>query len=389
MALRVILTTGGTGGHIFPALAVAEALKKRLPDAQVFFVGGLYGPEKQLAEKAGLEFYGLPVRGMLGRGLKAIPALWAMACGTVQAFRLLHEWKPDVVMGFGGYAAFATVFAAWMRGRPTGIHEQNAIPGAANKILGKLVRRVCLSWPENSFFPAQRCVFTGNPIRYDIASVGGHDHNGDPLAVASSEGNRIVPRKIRTASPRLLIMGGSQGAKAINSLAVTMLAPLRDAGVHILHQTGPADLDRIRAAYKSHGYSQEDVNDMVVPFIYDMAKAYAQADLAMCRAGATTLAELAATGTPSVLIPFPYAAHDHQTSNARALASTGLEFSPDGGALLVPENEINERDMASLLLSLLQNHQRLDAMSDAARTLARPDAASAVADEIIKLAALR
>lgn len=389
MALRVILTTGGTGGHIFPALAVAEALKKRLPDVYIIFVGGLYGPEKQLVEKAGLEFYGLPVRGMLGRGFKAIPALWAMARGLVQAFRRLHEWKPDAVMGFGGYAAFATVCAAWMRGRPTGIHEQNAIPGAANKILGKMVRRICLSWPNNSYFPAQRSVLTGNPIRQDIAAVGGHDDNGDPLAVSNPDAIKAISRKTRTSAPRLLIMGGSQGAKAINSLAVTMLSQLRNAGVHILHQTGPADLDRTREAYKSHGYSQEDVNEMVVPFIYDMASAYAQADLALCRAGATTLSELAATGTPALLIPFPYAAHDHQTGNARAMASTGLDLSPDGGALLVPENEIYERDMAALLLSLLQDHPRLDAMSAAARTLARPDAASAVADEIIKLAALR
>lgn len=385
MALRVILTTGGTGGHIFPALAAAEALKKRLPDTDILFVGGLYGRERELAEKAGLEFRGLPVRGVLGRGVKALPAAWAMLGGVARAWKLIHEWKPDVVMGFGGYAAFATVFAAWLRGRPTGLHEQNAVPGAANKILGKVVRRVCLSWPQpegRPAFPPAKCVFTGNPIRADIAAVGGAQDNGDPLSVRSGQDG--VPTRRRTGSgrPSLLVMGGSQGARAVNSLAVTLLAALRDAGVDIVHQTGPQDLERVRAAYQSHGYAPEDVEVMVVPFIDDMAAAYAGADLALCRAGATSLAELAATGTPSVLVPFPFAAHDHQTGNARAMRDAG-------GAALVPENELEDRDMADLILNLLRDPGRLDAMSRGARVLARPEAAASVADEIIKLATLQ
>ena len=383
MSLRVILTTGGTGGHIFPALATAEALQKRLPDVHILFVGGLYGREHELAEKAGLEFVGLPVRGMLGRGLKAMPAALAMARGILKAWKLVHTWKPDVVMGFGGYAAFATVFAAWMRGRPTGIHEQNAIPGSANNILGKRVRRICLSWPQpeaQPAFPPARCVLTGNPIRADIAAVGGGGDNGDILTPRPA---RFIPASSDLdRRPALLIMGGSQGARAINSLAITMLAALRDAGVDILHQTGPQDLERVREAYKSHGYAPEDVEAMVVPFIDDMASAYARTDLALCRAGATTLAELAATGTPSVLIPFPFAAHDHQTGNAKAMEQAG-------GAVLVPENESEERDMAGLILGLLCTPSRLAAMREGARTLARPAAADAVAEEIIKLATLQ
>lgn len=383
MALRVILTTGGTGGHIFPALAAAEALKKRLPDVEILFVGALYGREQELAEKAGLPFQGLPVRGMLGRGLKALPAAWAMLGGIARAWKLIHSWKPDVVMGFGGYAAFATVFAAWLRGRPTGLHEQNAVPGAANSILGKLVRRVCLSWPQPDGSPAfapAKCVLTGNPIRAEIAAVGGMGDNGDPLSTHS--GQDWHPRRRRDARPTLLIMGGSQGAVAVNSLAISLLSSLRDAQVEILHQTGPRDLDRVRAAYQAHGFTAEDVQDRVVPFIDDMAAAYARTDLALCRAGATTLAELACTGTPSVLVPFPFAAHDHQTGNARAMEEAG-------GAVLVPESETEDRDMSALILDLLRDPRRLDRMATGARFLARPEAADSVADEIIKLATLQ
>lgn len=381
MTLRVILTTGGTGGHIFPALAVAEALKKRLPDVEILFVGALYGREQELAEKAGLPFQGLPVRGMLGRGLKALPAAWAMLGGVARAWKLIHTWKPDVVMGFGGYAAFATVFAAWLRGRPTGLHEQNAVPGAANTILGKIVRRICLSWPQpggHPAFPPAKCVLTGNPIRADIAAVGAVRDKANPSPVHPDQDRHSA----RKRSPVLLIMGGSQGALAVNSLAITLLSSLRDAHVDILHQTGPKDLDRVRAAYQAHGYASEDVQDMVVPFIDDMAAAYARADLALCRAGATTLAELACTGTPSVLVPFPFAAHDHQTGNARAMEDAG-------GAVLVPESETEDRDMSALILGLVHDPERRERMAAGARSLARPDAADTVADEIIKLATLQ
>ena len=243
MALRVILTTGGTGGHIFPALAVAEALKKRLPETEILFVGGLYGPEAELAARAGLEFHGLAVRGMLGRGVKALSAAGAMVRGIVQARTLIGRRRPDVVMGFGGYAAFATVFAAFTRGLPTGIHEQNAIPGAANRLLGRVARRICLSLPDlGHAFPSAKCIMTGNPIRADIAALG-----------KPGVREALLKQKAGRERPRLLIMGGSQGARALNSLGIIMLARLRDAGVDILHQTGPKDLDRVRAAYRSHG----------------------------------------------------------------------------------------------------------------------------------------
>ena len=367
MALRIILTTGGTGGHIFPALAVAEALRRKHPDAEILFIGGLYGPEKELAEKAGVAFVGLPVRGFIGRGLKALSALAAMSTSIGQAMNVVREFRPHAVMGFGGYAAFASVFAAWLLRCPCALHEQNAIAGQANRVLGKLVRRICLSWPQpphNVSFPAERCVFTGNPIRSGIAALG--------QAKPEHEG-----------APRLLVMGGSLGARAINELVVGMLPELRQAGISLVHQTGKGEYESVRAAYLAAGCSEAETDAMVRPFIHDMAAAYRDCDLTLCRAGATSMAELAATGTPAVFLPFPQAAHDHQTENARTMQEAG-------GGLLLPQKEAQamarEGRLAPMLIELLNDRARLAAMRKGALTLARPEAADAVADELLKLA---
>ena len=366
MSLRIILTTGGTGGHIFPALAVAEALRRKHPDAEILFIGGLYGPEKELVEKAGIAFVGLPVRGFIGRGLKALSALASMSTGIGQAMNVVREFRPHAVMGFGGYAAFAAVFAAWLLRCPCALHEQNAIAGQANRILGKLVRRICLSWPqppENASFPAERCVFTGNPIRSGIAALG--------------EG------KEREGGPSLLVMGGSLGARAINELVVGMLPELRAAGISLVHQTGKGEYENVRAAYLAAGYTEAEADATVRPFIHDMAAAYRDCDLALCRAGATSMAELAATGTPAVFLPFPQAAHDHQTENARTMQEAG-------GGILLPQKEAQamarEGRLAPMLIELLNDKARLAAMRRGALTLARPEAADAVANELLNIA---
>ncbi len=365
MALRIILTTGGTGGHIFPALAVAEALRRMQPDAELLFIGGLYGPEKELTAKANIAFVGLPVRGLVGRGLKSLSAVAAMSTGIGQAMRVVRSFQPHVVMGFGGYAAFAAVFAAWLLRCPCALHEQNAIPGSANTILGKLVRRICLSWPQpknGAKFPPERCILTGNPIRSDIVSLG-EKENFDKEDV-------------------LLIMGGSQGAKAINILVTRILPELRAAGIRIIHQTGVNDFATVRQTYLDVGFTVEETDAMVKPFIHDMAKTYASARLALCRAGATTMAELAATGTPALFIPFPQAAHNHQTANARAMEDAG-------GGLLLPQNKAEsmlvEGNLAPYIIDLFNDHARLKVMRRGALSLACPEAANNVAREILSL----
>ena len=278
---NILLTTGGTGGHIFPALAVAEELRRRNPNANLLFVGSLYGPEERLMRQAGIPFEGLPVRGLLGRGFKAVGAGAQMALAVAKAVGIIRRFKPDVVAGFGGYAAFAPMLAARLMGVPGVLHEQNAIAGASNRFLARIARRVCISLPNTSGFDMKKCVFTGNPVRAAVTAVGQLSR--------------------QRQSRRLLVMGGSQGAHALNAFMLDNLAEFRGAGVEIRHQTGVTDEGSVRAAYVAAGYAPECVS----AFIDDMAGAYAWADVALCRAGASTVAELCAAGLPSVLVPFP------------------------------------------------------------------------------------
>lgn len=347
---RLLLTTGGTGGHIFPALAVAEAVRRTTPDADILFVGSDYGPEARLTAAAGIPFLGLPVRGLVGRGMKAVGAMFRMAAAFGTALNAVRRFRPQAAIGFGGYASAAPLAAARILGVPCLLHEQNAIAGAGNRLLARLARRVCVSLPETRGFPAGKTVLTGNPVREAVAAVGAR------------------PREF--SGRKLLIMGGSLGAHALNGYAQAHLARWRAAGVEILHQTGTADEKSTRAAYVAAGYAP----DCVRAFIDDMAGAYAWADLALCRAGATSVAELCAAGLPSFLIPFPRAAHDHQTRNAEALASAGA-------ALLAPQDAMDAADVAGQVLALLEDGERRREMSRAALSRARPDAAERVAAE--------
>lgn len=356
---RVIVTTGGTGGHIFPALAVAEELRARHPQARVLFVGGVRGPEARLAAEAGLEFAALPVRPVLGRGLRALAAGWWLLPGLGKALVLHGRFKPQVVVGLGGYAAFASVLAAVLRRTPTAIHEQNSVPGLTNRLLGRLVDRVMVSFPDRAgSFPATKVTWTGNPVRKSI------------VALARSERQEGGDR-----GKRLLVLGGSQGAVAVNDAVLEALPRLRQAGVEIRHQTGAHDYERVTTRYAT----MEGLKATVEPFIQDMAEAYAWAGLALCRAGATTVAELAVAGVPSVLIPFPHATHQHQSVNARFLEQAGA-------ARCIEQSELPGRDLAMELIWLLENTVELERMAAAARAIGKPMAAAAVVDCLEELA---
>ena len=364
---RIIVTTGGTGGHIFPAIAVAEEIKARYSDATILFMGGKYGPEGDLAAQAGLEFVGLPVRGFIGRGLGMLGAGIGMLRGLAKAVILMRRFKPEVVVGFGGYAAFAGVMGARYVGVPSAIHEQNAIPGMANKLLGRRVDRVFVSLPDvRATFPEEKTVFTGNPVRASIVA----------LAHESEDASE------KEFGKRVLVLGGSQGARAINDCIIANLTALIDAGFSLWHQAGTADFERVRDAYRKNGGEKMRVDG----FIKDMAEAYAWADIVVCRAGASTIAELTCAGLPAIFIPFPAAAHDHQTHNARYLAAVGA-------AELIPQNRLEAgRGNPSLLVerlgALCGDPEKLQGMGAKARTLARPEAAETLVNALEELVAL-
>ena len=355
---RVILTTGGTGGHIFPALAVADELRKRIPGVDILFVGGS-GPEGDLTRSRGLKFRELPARGIMGRGLSGLlSGLGWLGLGLPKAIGAVRSFKPDAVIGFGGYAGFCPVLAAWMLLIPTAVHEQNSVPGVTNKILGRLVKRIFLSFPDGyGVFPAAKTVLTGNPVRGDIIE-----------AAAKREG--------RTPGKRILVLGGSQGARPINDAVIQALPRLMEAGATLVHQAGKQDFERVRASYETAKADPAQVRG----FIEDMASEYAQADLAVCRAGATTVFELAAAGVPAIFVPFPQATHDHQTMNAEALAATGA-------AELIPQRDLTGDLLADTALELLADRARLDEMEKTARGFAKRRAAEDIATGLEGLAA--
>ncbi len=346
---RLIITTGGTAGHIFPALAVALEARRKNPNCALLFIGG-NGPERELAAKAKIDFANLPARAVMGKGVKGLlTSAWILPA-TWKASRMLSRFKPEAVIGFGGYAGFCPVLAARLKGLPTAVHEQNSVPGATNRILGKLVRRVFLSFPDTGrAFPAHKCELTGNPVRGEIFQ-----------AAKATRGNR-----------HLLILGGSQGAMAINDAVIQALPELQKLGVKIMHQAGVANEQRVKKAYASAGWNP----DCVHGFIEDMSSAYAWADLTLCRSGASTLFEVAAAGLPAVFVPFPHATGNHQAVNAKAMQEAGA-------ALMLEQTGLNGTQVAITVKTLLSNTKKLNQMGEAARAFARPGAAKTIVDSI-------
>jgi UDP-N-acetylglucosamine--N-acetylmuramyl-(pentapeptide) pyrophosphoryl-undecaprenol N-acetylglucosamine transferase len=357
--MRMLLAGGGTGGHLFPAVALAQRLLETDSDAGVRFVGTERGIEARVLPQLGLPLDTIEIAGFVGKGPAAkVAVLPLLAKSLRQSRRILDEFRPDVVVGVGGYASGPVLLAALLKRVPTLIHEQNVWPGLTNRLLSRWVKRVCLSSGDSDrFFPRGRTVLTGNPLR-----------RGMENCPALSSGK-----------PTLLVFGGSRGARAINE-AVTAALPLLEefrGELEILHQTGAEDLERVREAYHRAGWDPA----AVTAFIDDMAGAYARAHLVVCRAGATTMAELIACGRPAIMIPYPHAAADHQSANARALARKGA-------ALMLPQAELSGECLAKLAAGLLRNRPRLLTMGAAARSLGKPGAADRILKECRAVAGL-
>jgi UDP-N-acetylglucosamine--N-acetylmuramyl-(pentapeptide) pyrophosphoryl-undecaprenol N-acetylglucosamine transferase len=343
--MRLLLAGGGTGGHLFPAVALAQGLLGREPGAAVQFVGTEKGLEARLLPKLGLPLATVAMAGVVGRGWRGrLELLPKLLKSLGQAHRILRRFAPDLVIGVGGYASVPVLLMARLLGIPYLIHEQNAIPGLSNRLLARGAQLICLSFPNRwSGFPQGKTLVTGNPLRAGLEQV-------DPALPEPG---------------KLLIFGGSRGARAINQLIIELL-PLLKAWPEppvLLHQTGDEDLERVRRAYAAAGFDP----GQVVAFIDDMALAYGEARLVICRAGATTLAELTVCGRPAILIPFPLAAGDHQTANARLLAEAGA-------ARLLAQPELTATGLAEQLQDLLNSPELLKKMAEAARALGQPGA---------------
>ncbi|HWU86228.1 MAG TPA: undecaprenyldiphospho-muramoylpentapeptide beta-N-acetylglucosaminyltransferase [Kofleriaceae bacterium] len=382
MSVRLLIAGGGTGGHLFPGVAIAEELRARAPDAPVRFVGTARGIEARVLPDLGwdlelIQVSGLKTVGALGalRGLLRLPrALW-------QARRVVKQWKPDAVIGVGGYASGPVVLMARLRGVPTAICEQNSIPGLTNKLLGRVARAVFLSFEETRrFFRPSKVVMSGNPVRRALLErllAGGSDAEAaagaDAPAGADTAAGADAEAGAEADTVHVLICGGSQGAVAVNELASQALIAIAAAAgpkLSIVHQTGEADLAATRARYAAAGAG---VTAACHAFIKDMAAAYQRADLVIGRAGATTVAELAIAGKPAVFIPYPFAADNHQELNAREMAEAGA-------ALMFRQAELTADQLAGALRPLLADPARRRAMGAAMKALAKPGAAAAIVD---------
>jgi len=353
----ILVMAGGTGGHVYPALAVARALEAR--SREVVWLGTRRGLESKIVPAAGIEIEWINVRGLRRKGLLSLLAAPFQVMGAlVQSLGVMRRRRPAAVLGMGGFVAGPGGLAAWLTRRPLLIHEQNAVAGLTNRLLARLARVVLQAFPGsfNSRIPAET---VGNPVREDIAAVA-------PPA----------DRYPGHAGPlRLLVLGGSQGALALNTTVPAALALLPgDRRPVVRHQCGSLTLDRARAAYAEHSVDAE-----LVPFMDDMAAAYAWADLVVCRAGALTVAELCAVGLPAVFVPYPAAVDDHQTANARPMAEAGA-------AVIVDERDLTDRLLADLLGAWLTTREALAARAVRARELARPGALPRIADLCLELA---
>ncbi len=342
--MRMIVAGGGTGGHLFPGLAVAQQLKAQDAQAEVLFVGSKYGIEATVVPRSRFAFEAVAIRGLRGRGLRGLLEFATQApVALLRSVRTVRSFRPQLVLGLGGYSSVPVVVAAWLCGVPSVLLEQNAHPGMANRLLARFARTVCTTFPESArFFPAGKSQHTGNPVR-QLAGQG------------QPEPGHFT----------IFAFGGSQGAHSINRAAVDAVRALRGQlqGLRVLHQSGEADMVWVEKQYR-----EMQVDAEVHAFVHDMGRAYGCADVVVCRAGATTLAEITTLGKAAILVPYPFAADDHQRANADSLVSRGA-------AELIADADLNGEVLAKRVIALASDPDRRARMAAAASALATPDAA--------------
>jgi UDP-N-acetylglucosamine--N-acetylmuramyl-(pentapeptide) pyrophosphoryl-undecaprenol N-acetylglucosamine transferase len=361
--MKVIIAGGGTGGHLFPGLAVAEEFKSRDGRTEMIFVGTEYGIEARVIPREGYQIKFLRSRGVVGVSvIKKMKAIVEMFLSFVDSYRIINMVKPNIVIGVGGYASGAIVLTAYLLSIPTMILEQNSIPGLTNRILGRFVNAICITYQESiSFLPKAKTFLTGNPVRINIFK--GNRESGYRLF--------SLEKDVFT----VFVFGGSLGARSINMAVVDALNYIPDLKdkIQFLHQTGASDYENMKEAYRRLGFK-----GTIAPFIYEMCEAYAVADIVISRAGATTLAELTALGKPALLIPYPYATRRHQELNARKLVEMRA-------ARMMLDSDLNGQSLASHIRDLFMDEMLRKEIQKNSKALGRPDAGARVVDIAMSL----
>jgi len=361
MIRRIMVAGGGTGGHLFPGLAVVDELRRRVPDLDVKFVGTARGIEARILPGRGEALELLKVTPLKGQGVAArLKSVARIPTAMMQASSLIRAFEPDLVLGVGGYASGPVLLSASLSGRPTALLEQNAYVGMTNRILARFVDRAYIAFTQTEdVFGKHKSRLTGNPVRHEFV-----EHARRALA---------DPEGFESRARTVLVLGGSQGARKLNEDVPRALARagIANRSIEVVHQTGEAMRDEVEETYRQLG-----IQARVVTFIDEIARAYSGAALVVARAGATTLAELCAIGRPSILIPFPSAADDHQTKNAQALEDRGA-------SICIRESDLDVDALGELIGGLLADPARRQAMARVAREHGRPDAAAAIVDDMI------
>ena len=369
MIVKIIVSGGGTGGHIYPALTLIRTIQSQVENLEILYVGTKIGLEADIIPKEGLPFQTVDIRGLERKlSLKMIKTAGKAIHGVWQARRIVKQFKPDVVIGTGGFVCGPILLAASLMGIPTLIQEQNVIPGITNKLLAKFVTKIAVGYQDAmKYFPTEKVVFTGNPIRAEVLSM-----------------NRqagLLEFGFDTKKKTILISGGSRGARSINRAMIDVHKYFAgNKNIQLLHITGKNEYNDIVASVQKQGIDlAKNRNILIKPYLYDMPKALALADLAIFRAGATGIAELTAKGIPAILIPYPYAAENHQEFNALSLANRGA-------AVMIRDQDLTAVALIEAIESIISEPTKLLNMAEASRAMGRPEAAKEIAKLVVLLA---
>jgi UDP-N-acetylglucosamine--N-acetylmuramyl-(pentapeptide) pyrophosphoryl-undecaprenol N-acetylglucosamine transferase len=364
--LRIIITGGGTGGHLFPGIALATALQQRIPGCEIMFIGTKRQLDRETLAGFNFQQESISCMGLKGMGLKhRLKSLVNLPAAVFESWKIIRRFQPDLVFGVGGYVTGPVLLAARIQAVPTCIHEQNSVPGLANRMISHFVRRIFVSIPGRYPFAERKTVVSGNPVRREILAAAEHKEYGGK--------GEEVGRPLT-----LLVMGGSLGAHRINMLMLEVTARLSEQekkAVRLIHQTGTADEERVR-----NGYAATEMKAEVSAFFNDMVALYTSADVVVARAGATSLAELSVMGLPAVLIPYPYAADDHQAKN-------GAYYVAGGGAVMYREAELDMGELGEILSQLLSDADKLRHMATAIKKMGQPEATQRILDSCMELVA--